>query len=137
MTGIWSQLKHFKREENWGNPELIRPQLLLALDKWADLLSSTVIISCGTQGKHAPTSKHYSGEAVDVVLPHNSRSLFDTYLMAERFNFSSIGLYSYWKYNDTVVGGLHLEVSDHVGRWISVEPGKYIALNKANLVRYF
>lgn len=133
---IWEQLQHFKKSEAWGDPDKMNHKLLIELDSFRDYIAVPIYISCGTQGAHATNSEHYKGNAVDIVLMSYKIPLFDVYLMAERFAFTGIGIYPFWRYNGSVIGGLHLDMGERRGRWIGYPVGseqKYMAINKQNL----
>lgn len=120
----WASIRHFKAEENWGNPGLMQAVLVSELDAFRDYLAQNVVVTCGTQGKHADGSLHYVGRAVDIVVPGWTRPLIDLWIEASRFGFTGIGLYRDWCYNGNKVGGLHLERDHVLGRrkfWIAIK----------------
>lgn len=135
---IWNVLKHFSANENWGDANKMDPKLLKMLDNYRGVVNEKIFISCGTQGLHVPNSLHYQGKAVDILFPSSEKSLFDCYLIAEKFNFTGIGLYPDWQFGGKRIGGMHLDlrVSDIAVRWIGVKEMNqtvYIALNEQNL----
>jgi hypothetical protein len=136
-------LKHFTQNENWGNPDLMSLPLLYSLDHLRSTLNQSIVVTCGTQGMHEANSNHYTGHAVDIVLPDNKLSFFDLFSEIIRYPFTGIGYYPNWKYGDKVVGGWHLEqIADVIPRkklWLGVAYGterKYIALNNENLKKH-
>src|SRR5579863_5141850 len=94
----WSQLGHFTKNENWGDPDLMSPDVVFALDEFRDFLKNPIVVSCGTNKIHSPNSRHYPknnpdglGHAVDVVFPtFQNRNLFDLFVAASRFSFTGI-----------------------------------------------
>lgn len=130
---IWEQLKYFKKEENWGDPEKMDHQLLLELDNFRHFVGYPMVITCGTQGKHVADSLHYQGKAVDIICP--SLKVLDFYLKAERFKFGGIGIYPDWRSNGEQVGGLHLDVREKPARWLGFAGG-YFELTAENLKKF-
>ena len=136
---IFKELKYFSRDENWGNPDKINPELLYRLDKFRGLLGVPVYINCAyaTSG-HTSRSQHYLGNAVDVNF-HNRISLLDAYIIAEKIGFNGIGLYPHWHYP-----GLHLDVRPlsidaPKARWMGVRLNNkqvYVGLNHKNMIEY-
>jgi len=138
MKNIFDQLKHFVREENWGNADMMNHDLLFELDALRKDVGSRIIISYGTQGKHSKNSQHPRGLAVDVMCP--AINIFDFYLHAEQFNFTGLGIYSDWRFSGMKVGGLHLDLRSlppHFSgaRWVCCA-GKYYALTGSNLKKF-
>lgn len=140
---IWNQLKHFKITENWGEPERMHPQLLIELEAFREKIATPIVVTCGTQGSHAKESEHYKGNAVDIVLPKVPlKELPDVLMEALRFKFNGLGIYSFWKYNGDVVGGLHLDVrtAKHRALWLChLEGGKpkYADFSVQGLMTHF
>lgn len=135
----WSKIKHFKRTESWGDADRMNPDLILALDEFREKLGQSILVTCGTQGKHVDKSLHYEGKAVDIVFPKNSVDLlFDAWFLALRMDkFKGIGLYPRWMCNGKYVGGLHLDMREGpLALWMGT-PGKlgteYFPVNKKNL----
>lgn len=109
--------------------------LVLELDAFRGFTNERIFISCGTQGKHAPNSKHYTGNAVDIIFPGIfPGDLPDLYFAASRFVFTGIGVYPYWEINGVRHGGLHLEISEEKPRrlWMRAE-NDYLPLTFQNL----
>lgn len=118
----------------------MRLRLVQELDRFREFLGVRMVISCGTQGIHSKNSLHYTGDAVDLVIPdRNGLSLLDCFVAATRFGFTGIGLYRDWEYNKTRVGGLHLEHSGltHPTKyWLCTKQNgenNYLALTETNL----
>jgi hypothetical protein len=134
---IWADLKHFTRNENWGNHKLIDHILLRKLDLFRQYINSPVIVTSGTQGEHAKNSLHYEGKAVDIVIPEIKLIAFDLIMAAERFNFGGLGYYTWWFREHKKVHGFHFDVREGISgaRWLSPSEGEYIALSYSNLMR--
>jgi len=136
----WAHIKYFKSSEKWGNPYTMKFDLVRRLDYFRELLGTRVIITYGTQGRHRPKSFHYSGQAVDVVLPDTSWHPLDIIFLAFKVGFSGVGFYSHWSYRGKEIGGYHLDWSGSPAfqgrKWLGVmEKGSqvYKALNYSNL----
>jgi hypothetical protein len=126
-------LKHFKKDskiDKWGDPSKMDAFLLMFLDDFREALGTPLIVTSGYRKGDA--AQHGLGKAVDVVAPKWEGSLFDLYLMSERFGFSGIGLYRDWFYEGKKIGGLHLDTRMIIGsnltecvaaRWFCVRPG--------------
>ena len=137
-------IKHFTPQEfikTGGEPERMDRNFLLKLDAFREYLGSSIFVNHSTGGQHTSASQHYLGLAVDIFVPNFGGSLLSLYLIAERFNFTGIGIYPEWQYQDAVSGGLHLDerVLDnyHSARWIGItnnDRNKYIALTPKNLI---
>jgi hypothetical protein len=66
------------------------------------------------------------GDYVRVCFPEYSGSLFGLYMMAERLNFSGIGIFPDMTHNGKIVGGLHLDIrqlepSEQGLRWLGLD----------------
>lgn len=143
MTSVeWAKIYHFSSNEAWGDADKIEFTLVQKLDQLRSYLNKKMIILSGTQGLHSKNSFHYVGKAVDFCILDKGRlTMLDYFFMIEKF-FSRVGIYPYWKLNDTMVGGFHVDIgspqvpftSQH---WIGLRKrGKdniYIALTEANL----
>lgn len=129
----WSNLKYFKSDSTtdaWGDPKKMDSFLLLFLDEFREAVGSPLIVTSGYRG--GDPAQHGLGRAVDVVAPNWAGSLFDLYLLAERFGFTGIGIYRDWIHNGKKLGGLHLDTRLILGsynpalkgaRWLCVRPG--------------
>jgi len=147
-----TDLKYFKREEFQINPEdnpdNIDHDFLYRLDSLRGYTGMKIIVTSSTSGTHIKDSYHYKGLACDVIFPEWKGSLFGLYLIIERFNFTGIGMYPDWHYQQKKIGGFHLDrrpVKNYQGaRWIGYNEynmdtnkneQKYIALNIMNMKR--
>lgn len=133
MTGnIWLYLKHFKREENWGDPDKMARSpngqaLLYTLDDFASYVKRNdpgrkVIIHCGVEPRGS--GFHPQGSAVDLHV--TGTTLWEQFESAIRFPFRGIGLYPTWN-----SPGLHLDMRPLASGqpralWACREPGKYL-----------
>lgn len=139
----WAAIRHFKAEENWGNPGLMQAVLVSELDAFRDHLGIPIAVTCGTQGQHTDGSLHYVGRAVDIVVPDpGPRTIVDLWIEAARFGFTGIGLYRDWCYNGKQTGGLHLERAHVMGKrkfWLCVKENGaqvYLPFTLSNLTKY-
>jgi len=136
---IFDKLKHFNEDENWGNPDKMDNKLLILLDEFREHIGSSIIVTCGNQGKHSAKSYHYieNGScAVDIVLPYYNGTLFDLLMSLTRFNFKGIGYYPGWKYQGSKCAGLHLDTRPKLegARWFQPEGSKeYLPLTLLDL----
>lgn len=136
----WKRISNFTVNENWGDASQMNVGLIEELDEFRHVIGSPIYVSCGTQGKHAPNSFHYKGMAVDILFPELERTkLPDVFLIAHRFAFNGIGLYSHWALNGTVHGGLHLDVRPTSLKqvWIGMPSGEYIVPSWHQINRLF
>lgn len=125
----WARFKYFQRHENWGDPDMMDLGLLEELEEFRYTIGYPIIVSCGTQGKHAPKSLHYTGEAADIIVDCEREKLPDIFLIANKFGFNGIGLYPHWRIGERVYGGLHLDVRNTAVKhtWIGLPDGTYVA----------
>lgn len=133
VIDAWKGLKYFKENstvDKWGDPSKIDMFLLRFLDEFRDSIKTPLIVTSGYR-KGSP-GQHGLGKAVDVIAPKWEGSLFDLFLISERFGFTGIGLYRDWTYNGRRTGGLHLDTRLVIGnnnpvkkgsRWIGVREG--------------
>jgi len=145
----WDQLKHFTRDDAWGDSSKMNFQLIWLLDCYREYIDRPIYVTCGTQGKHSPRSWHYSGNAVDVIIDKKDTTRMDLILAAFRFPFSGFGIYPYV---------LHTECSEPIGfhfdsrpvsslprgitqaQWMGIKQkdgsNKYVEMNKSNFLTY-
>lgn len=120
----FKNIRHFSPSE-FDHPEKMNPELLQRLDAFREYIKRTIIITSSTGGVHASKSQHYLGNAVDIIVPQRKGSLMALWMIAERFNFTGIGVYPDWEYNSKVCGGLHLDMRPenkfHGSRWIGMK----------------
>lgn len=144
----FSKIKYFKPHE-FADPDKMDQLLLEKLDAFRHYIDSPVIITSSTNGIHSPNSQHYLGKAVDIIVPERKGSLIALYLIAERFNFTGLGIYPDWMYDNVMCGGLHLDLRatpNHQGaRWIGINKidkktgiknREYLPLSISYLKRY-
>lgn len=141
----WRGIKNFSPRENWGDAYRMDLGLVRLLDAFRSYLNLPIVVLCGTQGSHTANSQHYLGRAVDILIPAPIHPL-DLILTAERFNFTGLGYYPEWSFQNHVWGGLHLDVREvksvePESRWLGLRDPKtgsnrYIGLTRENLKRY-
>lgn len=130
----WQDLKYFKKDskvDKWGDPDKIDSFLLMFLDEFREAIKTPLIVTSAYRKGDPGT--HGLGRAVDIVAPKWEGSLFDLYLMAERFGFAGIGVYRDWLYDGKKIGGLHVDTRIILGaynseqlmgaRWFCIRPG--------------
>lgn len=126
---IWNYVKHFKRTENWGDPDKISGQLLLTLDAIRERIGWPIVIHCAyaTDG-HSPHSYHYRGMAADFHFDINYPFYFQTgtllKILAElQFTrFVGLGVYPDW-----INPGFHIDVRGYYARWGRIGKDKYVS----------
>ena len=90
----WNSLTYMSKEgDNWGDPSKMSRLLVykaeaMRIEADKPLVLSTAAYS--TSG-HSPTGYHPKGEALDGRI--KGLTLFEMYLLAEKFGFTGIGLY--------------------------------------------
>lgn len=109
---FWKGIRHFRPEEFGPNPEVgnrINPHLVSRLEALREFVGKPIIIHEAfvpdSSRNHAPGSQHYLGNAADLHI--EGLSLIEMYLVAERFNFTGVGLYGPDVWRNP---GLHLDV---------------------------
>lgn len=134
----WSKIKHFTESENWGDTSLIKLELIQRLDAYREEIATPIFVSCGTQGKHAPNSLHYTGDAVDILFPKTGVSNIPMLAkIAIEHGFNGIGLYNSWKLNGVKIGGMHLDI--RIGKrkiWIGLA-NIYLPYSEDEVKKYF
>ena len=117
----WNHFKYFSAHslvDQWGDAMKMNFKLIAELDKFREHLKHPIIVTSGFRPGN-PKSMHAVGRAVDIVVPDFRNPLIDLFIEASRFDFTGIGMYADWKYNNRLVGGLHLDNRDgEEARWI-------------------
>jgi uncharacterized protein YcbK (DUF882 family) len=137
---VWKKLRHFKKDENWGDHTKMDPFFLMELDLFRGALGQRLVVTSGTQGVHSEKSWHYRGCAADVIpLGMEEIPAVDLLLLALRYGFTGVGLYPHWRYDRSRHTGLHLERAPGGPKrsmWLGVNvDGKqiYLPLTMGNL----
>ena len=129
---IWKLLKHFNKDENWGNPAKMNFLTLLTIDRIRDLFERRqyFIVHCGfdTQG-HTENSYHYKAKAIDFHIMNIDymKAIRDLELALKNLGISDLiglGLYPQWEHP-----GFHIDTRGFYARWGRVN-GKYISYDK-------
>ncbi len=126
---VWTRLKYFNKNENWGNPDEMNGLLLITLDEIRDRCNNPIVVHCAyKQTGHSEKSKHYTGDAVDFHVCN--MSLRDTYNIIievlENFQIvdkTGLGIYLDWNSQ-----GFHLDLRPQRGRWGRIE-GEYVGID--------
>lgn len=106
----WSQIRFFSPQENWGDPFKMDFGLVWLLDSFREHHGRQIMVTCGTQGKHAKNSYHYVGKAVDVVIECGKQSKLDVILSLMKFPITGLGIYPDWQYHKFSRSlGVHLD----------------------------
>jgi Peptidase M15 len=141
----WDGLRYFKPTsltDKWGVPSKMDGFLLQFLDEFRHAIGTPLVVTSGYRA--ADPNQHGKGKACDVIAPNWEGSLFDLYLVAERFGFTGLGIYRDWLYNGKKTGGLHLDTRVLAGsynsalkgsRWICVRPGSEKLQDVAEIMR--
>ena len=100
----WEQIKHFNKNEAWGDWTKMYKELFFKLDAFRELIGCPVTINCGwsKSGHSYKNSKHYLGMAVDLHV--KGIPVMDQFLAASRLGLS-IGVYGDWK-----SPGIHVDI---------------------------
>lgn len=138
---VWSSLKHFTREENWGNPDMMDPHFLMGLDDYRDEVGKPCQLTCPAFARtgHACQSYHYLGMAADLrfVDPETWRplSLEEHIIIALRSPFGGVGIYT-WSHDPFI----HFD-DRPIGKdrkiWVSEKEGEYQNLSIEFLEKVF
>lgn len=128
---IWDFLRHFNKNENWGNHEKINGFLLLALDELRHRIGHEFIIhNAYAQTGHSDDSLHYKGSAVDYHICTKSflKTCNDVILCLSEMQIADrVGLGIYPDWNNP---GFHLDSRGYQARWGRLE-NKYISIEEA------
>lgn len=124
MTDVFQYLKHFKRDEAWGDPDRMDQYLLYTLEDLRGYINKPIHIHCGFEVRQG--GWHPKGLAVDLHI--GEMSLWSQFLSALRFPFRGIGVYPIWN-----SPGLHLDMrplssGQPRALWACVESGKYVSI---------
>ena len=130
---IWSKLKYFSENENWGSPKKMNGTLLLVLDEVRGCFpkQNYFIVHNGYATKgHSPYSQHYLGGAVDFHITNMNfkqaaTRLLDIFDNLQLSNFIGFGAYPTW--NNP---GFHLDVRGKKARWGSIN-NTYCSIEEA------
>jgi hypothetical protein len=139
----WGLVKHFGKAEWRKNPDRVFPALVYLLDEMRDAhalpgLSYVLHVAWDHDG-HLEASAHYGDVAYGVdfhmELGGTGLPLLDQWLWAERFPWTGLGLYPWWKHP-----GLHVDLKAGAAhpalgrRWWQDAGGVYQPVNRT-LVR--
>ncbi len=128
---IWSKLKHFNLNENWGDKNKVNGLLLVLLDNITERVKtyswnkykkiSPCIIHCAYKiSGHSPNSQHYKGNAADFHfenIPASEAYMVMTEVLRE---FQAEGFVGLGVYPDWHKPGFHLDVRGYKARWAKV-----------------
>lgn len=124
----WKQLKYFTPHEKWGDPAKMNPELVFGLDLLRKYVGRKIFIHCGYE-QRAAGGWHPEGRAVDLHI--EGLHPIEQYLAATRFNtFSGFGVYLWWNNPGLHLDNRPLGAIDYRALWGSVEPKKYLPLNR-------
>ena len=148
----WGRVRYFTKDEKWGNPTLIVPELVYELDDFRHDIGVPILVTCGTQGKHVYNSYHFwkmapgddnempKGLALDIMFPTLERHhLPDLAIKALKFGFTGVGIYPNWQYKEKTIGGMHVDYRPKRKKatWIGLGGGQYIPITLDNLNNFF
>ena len=120
---IWSQLKHFKQFEAWGEPSHMRGYHLLSLDAIANTVKAgnpaiKFIVHCAfTTTGHSKDSRHYWGDATDfhvegIPFVEAYRRIQLALVALQLSDVCGFGVYPEW-HN----AGFHFDTRGTLARW--------------------
>jgi uncharacterized protein YcbK (DUF882 family) len=114
----WAKIKHFKKTENWGNPDKMDESIVLLLDKIRDRINYPFHINCGyDESGHSDNSMHYQGKAVDFIikdlfLKDASDKIISALKDLNKTDKVGLGIYLDWN-----TPGFHLDTRGFKARW--------------------
>lgn len=139
----WSKLKYMTKKDNWGDPAKMSKNLVYNLENLRIFVGKPLTLTCPayTPGNgHSQNSQHYFGNAADWTV--KGLSILNMYILAERFNFTGIGLYPN---NGNPFVHTDVRETDCMNvqcRWIAVPGGSgaggwtYLEMSEENLRKY-
>ena len=138
-TLSWKALKYMTIKDNWGDPMKMSKALVYNMENMRAYCGKACVLTCPAYSNsgHTPNSQHALGNAADVRILH--ATLLEMYILAERFNFTGIGLYPN---NGTPFIHVDMRPTDPLNvqsRWIAIgDPNNwtYTALNEENIRKY-
>ncbi len=122
----WDRIKHFTRDENWGDPTKMRPDFLEMLDKVRDAFGHPFVIHCGfADGRgHAPQSMHYVGAAADfhidapiLTYPAQIDRMLTVLADLGLTNKTGLGIYPDWNSRGFHLDSRGLSFGKPMARW--------------------
>jgi len=100
----WQRIEYFTPDEPWGDWTKVEKNVIFLLDKMRGDIGHPIVIHCAYDSSgHATNSQHYLGRAVDLHI--KDVPLIEQYLLAERYGWRGIGMYTDWN-----TPGLHLDL---------------------------
>lgn len=124
----WNQVRHFRRDEWRKDPDLVRPELVFLTDEIRERAGSKIVLLVAFDlDGHSKTSKHKTGEAVDLYFQRQGLSFMEQFELLKSFAVSKIGglgCYPYWK----PFPGWHIDIRKRVDRlyWWRNKAEKYL-----------
>ncbi len=121
---IFMELKHFTRNEAWGDPDKVNGALLMVMDALRTHLDQGIVIhNAYAQSGHSPKSYHYKGDAVDFHVTELPFAEAVTKVLAFLKDFGleahvGLGIYPDWH-----TPGFHLDLRGSKTRWVRVAGG--------------
>jgi len=139
----WNHIKHFKPNENWGDPTKMEFGVIFILDAFREYIERKIIVTSGIGKRETSGSQHPSGKAVDFVVECYEYGKLNMIFDILRFPFMGVGVYP----NHAASGmkspiGFHVDSreSNHRALWIGITDlsGKFhqTGLNQTNLKYY-
>lgn len=133
---VWKNLRYFTEKEKWGDAGKMNPALLLLLDRLRHKIGKPFVIHCGYEiSGHSPSSRHYSGDAVDFHIEGLSfpeaidallKALHDTDFLGEvSAVYVGLGIYPDWN-----SAGFHIDLRGYSARWGRIG-SEYVSFEKA------
>lgn len=124
-------MRYFRNSE-FNDFDMMNTEFLRLLDEFREFVGKPVIIHSDYREGDG-SSQHHLGLAVDIHI--KGLDVLDQYLLAEKFDFSGIGVYPCWNRP-----GIHIDIrKGQRARWLAYNSGngqQYTALNSENIMRY-
>ncbi len=141
IEDIWPRLRHFTRNENWGDPDRMDADFLLQLDAFRGYVGHPFTLTTPAFAKtgHSSDSYHYKGRAVDGrFLRMGTREPFglaECLYLAMIAPFGGIGIYTHSP-NGVFFHFDNRDIHERRKVWVCERPGEYHNISDDHLKKY-